>query len=370
MDGPENFGRALLKQNKRDKSRLIFLTRPYMRRPLYSTSPHYLSHYGFSIFSTSIRAFQIFCNVLDVTPYTREQVAERIKEKKKVKLHLRAKWRPDDDYERAFETEMEKLTKVATEVTGVMDQLETSLELSKIRFDQSVADQITERYYDPIAMQLHSMATFHSKTILAQKVFDKISDESVFMLLDGILSHGDRSESIRILHYSFDNLYWKGRYVQLKKTCYIFDWLIEPEEIGLLQFYQLYKRWEIMRIGGGKMWNVPGFPDEIGRRGFGNVGCQYFIHTYGRYNGRFVCRAPGRKYKSGMNLCVGKIENIGSEFKKPSVNMDYHLLPDSGLMPDSGLNYVIAEPFLFKDRVITAYQFIHQPYTYLKQVGI
>ena len=73
-----------------------------------------------------------------------------------------------------------------------------------------------------------------------------------------------------------------------------------------------------MRIGGGKMWNVPGFPDEIGRRGFGNVGCQYFIHTYGRYNGRFVCRAPGRKYKSDMNLSVGKIENIGSEFTKTS----------------------------------------------------
>ena len=166
------------------------------------------------------------------------KIAERQRQNEKLLKILKEsnKCRKNGKFERTLLVEMEKAKKVERELNNLLND-ETGPE------ETSLTDRLTERYYEPVIPQILNLTTFHSGSILVQKVFDQMSNESVVCLVKALLSSPTQHKCLSQLHYSFDNRYWKGRYETVCQTSYLFEQIEKPFlELGLLHFVDLLIR--------------------------------------------------------------------------------------------------------------------------------
>ena len=78
-----------------------------------------------------------------------------------------------------------------------------------------------------------------SRFTLVKLIFDRVSDDRCVNLVTSLLHLKSCHAELKLLHDSFDHLYWKGRYDRLRQTCYIYDHLPQPKVFGLLTYCQL-----------------------------------------------------------------------------------------------------------------------------------
>ena len=146
------------------------------------------------------------------------------------------RWRANGTFERQLMAEMENAAAVGRELSTIFEK---GLVIPPV---ESTLDRLTEQAYEPIVGQIQNITRFHSGPILAQKVFNQMSDKSVSVLVEYMLMNQKRHVALTELHHSFDNQYWMGRFRSLKKTCPVWDVIDTPQEVGLLQFGQLLLR--------------------------------------------------------------------------------------------------------------------------------
>ena len=166
------------------------------------------------------------------------KIANRQRQNEKILNVLKEsnKYKTNGKFERKLLEEMEKWEKLAQELKKLLDN-ETEPE------ETSLTERLTEQYYEPVTAQIVSLTTFHSGSILVQKVFDQMSNESVVCLVKALLSSPAQHKSLSQLHFSFDNRYWKERYETVCQTSYLFEQLEAPvSEVGLVHFADLLNR--------------------------------------------------------------------------------------------------------------------------------
>ena len=147
------------------------------------------------------------------------------------------KCRNNGKFERTLLMEMEKGKRLEKELRKVILENETESE------ETTLTERLTERYYEPVTPQIVNLLTFHSGSILVQKVFDQMSNENVVCLVKALLSSPAQHKSLSQLHYSFDNRYWKERYDAVCQTSYLFEQIESPvSELGLVHFADLLIR--------------------------------------------------------------------------------------------------------------------------------
>ena len=102
--------------------------------------------------------------------------------------------------------------------------------------EQTLRARLTDQYYEPIESQIMAITTFHSRTILAQKVFDKISTENVVNLVTWLISKPGKHDALRRLNFAFDNIYWKQRINRVRQSSYLFEQIEQSKEVDILEF--------------------------------------------------------------------------------------------------------------------------------------
>jgi len=102
--------------------------------------------------------------------------------------------------------------------------------------EQTLRARLTDQYYEPIESQIMAITTFHSRTILAQKVFDKISTENVVNLVTWLISKPSKHDALRRLNFSFDTTYWKQRINPVRQSSYLFEQIEQSKEVDILEF--------------------------------------------------------------------------------------------------------------------------------------
>ena len=166
------------------------------------------------------------------------KIAKRQRQNEKLLKVLKEsnKCRNNGKFERKLLAEMEKGKKLEVELKKLLES-ETEPE------ETTLTERLTERYYEPVTPQIVSLTTFHSGSILVQKVFDQMSNENVVCLVKALLSSPAQHKSLNQLHYSFDNRYWKQRYETVCQTSYLFEQIESPvSELGLVHFADLLIR--------------------------------------------------------------------------------------------------------------------------------
>jgi len=96
--------------------------------------------------------------------------------------------------------------------------------------------RLTDQYYESMESQIIAITTFHSRTILAQKVFDKISTENVVNLVTWLISKPSKHDALRRLNFAFDNIYWKQRINRVRQSSYLFEQIEQSKEVDILEF--------------------------------------------------------------------------------------------------------------------------------------
>jgi len=108
--------------------------------------------------------------------------------------------------------------------------------------------RLTDQYYEPIESQITALTTFHSRTILAQKVFDKMSAENVVNLVTWLISKPSKHGVLQNLTFSFDDMYWKQRMNRVRQTSYLFEQIDESSQVDILEFIsQILQHQSIVR---------------------------------------------------------------------------------------------------------------------------
>jgi len=102
--------------------------------------------------------------------------------------------------------------------------------------EETLREHLTNNYFDSIQPQILALTTFHSRTILAQKVFGKMTTESIVSLVDWMRSKPDKQETLRSLARSFDNAYWKQRLRPIRRSCYLFEQIKDSENVDIFEF--------------------------------------------------------------------------------------------------------------------------------------
>ena len=218
------------------------------------------------------------------------KIVKRQKQNEKIKSILQNgnKWRENGTFELKLIAEMES-------VETFEGQLSDFITCAEEPVESTITDRLSERYYEPITLQIVSLTTFHSGSLLAQKVFDTIPNERVMALVSGLMAIPKYQHCLAQLHYAFDNRYWEQRYEIVCKTSYYYERLIKPENIGLLHFADLLMRHEnlinwkanvrtsnslrVSELGNSASDNEPGnFHREIYNDSM--VGNNYVLHTY------------------------------------------------------------------------------------------
>ena len=218
------------------------------------------------------------------------KIVKRQKQNKKIKSILQNgnKWRENGKFEQKLIAEMKSAELFE-------EQLSDFITCFKEPVETTITNRLSERYYEPITLQILSLTTFHSGTLLAKKVFDQIPNETVMALVSGLIAIPDYQHSLAQLHYSFDNRYWEQRYEIVCKTSYYYERLVKPENIGLIHFADLLTRHEnlinwksnvktsnslrVGELGNSASDNERGnFHREIYLNSM--VGNNYVLHTY------------------------------------------------------------------------------------------
>ena len=132
----------------------------------------------------------------------------------------------------------------------ILDELavdrQTQMKLAKILFwvrrdtapnpESTLRARLTDHYYESIQPQLMAITTLHSRTILAQKVFDKISAENVVNLAEWMISKPGKHDALRQLNSAFDTSYWKARINRVRQSSYLFEQIEAGSQVDLLEF--------------------------------------------------------------------------------------------------------------------------------------
>ena len=136
--------------------------------------------------------------------------------------------------------------------------------------EETLREHLTNNYFDSIQPQILALTTFHSRTILAQKVFGKMTTESIVSLVDWMRSKPDKQETLRSLARSFDNAYWKQRLRPIRRSCYLFEQIYDSENVDIFEFTSQILRHRNLREGKSVKcitWKIPKVYDEmIGHR--------------------------------------------------------------------------------------------------------
>ena len=114
--------------------------------------------------------------------------------------------------------------------------------------EETLRARLTDQYYESIEPQITALTTFHSRTILAQRVFDKMSAENVVNLVTWLVSKPSKHDVLRNLKFSFDDTYWKQRINRVRQSSYLYEEIGESSEVDILEFTsQIMQHQTIMR---------------------------------------------------------------------------------------------------------------------------
>ena len=151
-------------------------------------------------------------------------------------MKMSNRWRPYGSFEL-------KLMKEIQQTAAVQQKLYLFFEKSVVIPPvESTIDRLSEQAYEPIVTQIQNITRFHSGHILAEKVFNQMSDEGVWSLVEHMLMNKTHHAALNKLHHSFDQQYWMGRLSVVKRSCPVWDVIAIPEQVGLMQFGQLLLR--------------------------------------------------------------------------------------------------------------------------------
>ena len=145
-------------------------------------------------------------------------------------------WRPKGTFEL-------KLVKEIEQANAVQQELYTIFQRGiVIPPKESTMNRLSEYVNEPIFIQIQNITRFHSGHILAEKVFNQMSDEGVWLLVEYMLMNKKHHVALNELHHSFDKRYWMRRLSVVKSSCPVWDVIAIPEQVGLIQFGQLLLR--------------------------------------------------------------------------------------------------------------------------------
>ena len=121
------------------------------------------------------------------------KIVKRQKQNEKIKSIMQNgnKWRENGKFEQKLIAEMESAELFE-------EQLSDFITCFKEPVETTITNRLRERYYEPITLQILSLTTFHSGTLLAKKVFDQTSNETVMALVSGLIAIPDYQHSLRL----------------------------------------------------------------------------------------------------------------------------------------------------------------------------
>ena len=106
-----------------------------------------------------------------------------------------------------------------------------------------------------------------------------MSDDTVNRLVEDLISK-KAYYGLNQLHSAFDNGYWKYRFSIVKKSCYTYDDITVPDQIGLLQFCQLRLRRQNIIERKAPYFEVKQLNSKLHTRPrmrIGNIGHRFFV---------------------------------------------------------------------------------------------
>ena len=223
------------------------------------------------------------------------KLARRQRQNENIKLILQNenKWRSNGAFELELTAEMEAAEQLEFDLSKLINSVRDPNE-------NSITDRLTDRYYEPVTLQILSLTHFHSGSILAQTVFDRISSRDVATLVTGLISNPTRHHALSLLHYAFDPVYWKQRYETIRRTCYLYERIKVPPVIGLVQFADLISRHTNLLARKSKTKDVTIKDIEIYDKMVGN---HYFLHYSGWDD----------TVKKHKGISLGEIAEVGND---------------------------------------------------------
>ena len=207
----------------------------------------------------------------------------------KTLLERTNKWHPADSI---IEQQVSAELKIAYDRLVELNKFIATINVDFV--EEKLEERLAVRYYEPIESQLTAMATFHSGSILTEKVFDRMADRSVVELTLWLLGRPEKYDFLRQLQYSFDPSYWKHRIKTVRKSSYLFEQVEQPKNAGLLEFTAQIVRHEHL-VKGTKKLITPHRNFKIYRQ---MIGHRYFLYcsTAGLVPTAFMDRLMGIGY--------------------------------------------------------------------------
>ena len=152
------------------------------------------------------------------------------------------KWRKNGKVEKDILHKLEIARQKRMKLTELLCDTESNPE-------QSLRARLTDQYYEPIESQIMALTTFHSRTILAQKVFDKITTENVANLVTWLISKPSKHDALRRLNIAFDDMYWKQRINRVRQSSYLYEQIEESSQVDILEFTSQIQQHQDIMLG-------------------------------------------------------------------------------------------------------------------------
>ena len=197
--------------------------------------------------------------------------SKRYAQNNEIKAHLERtnQWCPDVSI---IEQQVCAELKIAFDRLVELNKFIDTIKLDFV--EEKLEERLAVKYYQPIESQLMAMTTFHSGSILTEKVFNRMTDQSVVELTLWLLGKPEKYDCLRRLQNSFDPRYWKHRIKSVRKTSYLFEQMEQPENVGLIEFTgQIVRHANLMK--GATKRITPATNIKIYRQ---MIGHRYFLY--------------------------------------------------------------------------------------------